>query len=227
MGDTRRILVLAVVLAGLAMGSPALAHNDHEALGAGPGPANATMPAPRKAEASNGHMEMGSMRAPGEAGMEHGGNETESANKSFGQRLVSWLGRLHTMVIHFPIAMFIGAFAVEVFGLWRGKRDYQHAAYIMLIVGSLGAIVAAFLGWFAGGFYLTDRNPVLMAHRWLGTGIAIFGFILVFLATASRTTPERPRGLFLSLLGILVVAIAIQGFLGATFMHGGLRHLAF
>ncbi|MBN8812348.1 MAG: hypothetical protein BGP17_02515 [Sphingomonas sp. 67-41] len=170
---------------------------------------------------------MGSMNAPSDTDMDHGHDEAGSANKTFGERLVSWLGRLHTMVIHFPIAMFIGAFAVEVFGLWRGKRDYQHAAYIMLIVGSAGAIAAAFLGWFAGGFYLTDRNPVLMTHRWLGTGIAIFGFILVYLATASRKSPERSRTLFFSLLGIMVAAIAIQGFLGATFMHGGLRHLAF
>jgi len=225
MSNTRRIFVLAVALAGLAMGSPALGHNDHEALGAGPGPANAVAPAPQNADASNGHMEMGSMNAPSDTDMDHGHDEAGSANKTFGERLVSWLGRLHTMVIHFPIAMFIGAFAVEVFGLWRGKRDYQHAAYIMLIVGSAGAIAAAFLGWFAGGFYLTDRNPVLMTHRWLGTGIAIFGFILVYLATASRKSPERSRTLFFSLLGIMVAAI--QGFLGATFMHGGLRHLAF
>src|SRR3546814_10034418 len=79
------------------------------------------------------------------------------------------------MVIHFPIALFIGAFGVELFGLWRRNRDYQHVAHIMLVVGALGAIVAAFLGWFAGGFYLTDRNPILMTHRWLGTSIAVFG----------------------------------------------------
>ena len=131
------------------------------------------------------------------------------------------------MVIHFPIAMFIGAFAVELFGLWRRTRDYQHVAYVMLIVGAIGAIVAAFLGWFAGGFYLTDRNPILMTHRWLGTSIAAVGVLLVIMAAASRRTPEKSRTVLLSILGLMVVAISIQGFLGGTFMHGGLRHLAF
>ena len=70
--------------------------------------------------------------------------------------------------------------------MWRRNRDYQHVAHIMLVVGALGAIAAAFLGWFAGGFYLTDRNPILMT-----------------------------------------LAISIQGFLGGTFMHGGIYHLAF
>ena len=71
--------------------------------------------------------------------------------------------------------MFIGAFAVELFGLWRRIRDYQRAAHVILVVGALGAIAAAFLGWFADGFYLWDRNPILMTHRWLGTLIVVFG----------------------------------------------------
>jgi uncharacterized membrane protein len=155
------------------------------------------------------------------------GQEQTGTPKTFGERLVSWLGRLHTMVVHFPIAMIIGAFGVEVFGLARRSRDYQHVAYVMLIVGAIGAIVAAFLGWFAGGFYLTDRNAILMIHRWLGTGIAAVSLILVLMATASKRTPDRSRTLLLVLLGLAVAAISIQGFLGGTFMHGGLRHLAF
>jgi uncharacterized membrane protein len=131
------------------------------------------------------------------------------------------------MVIHFPIAMFIGAFGVELFGLWRRNRDYQHVAHIMLIVGALGAIVAAFLGWFAGGFYLTDRNPILMTHRWLGTSIAVFGVALAWMAARHRKEPERSRTLYWVVLGLMTLAISVQGFLGGTFMHGGINHLAF
>lgn len=91
----------------------------------------------------------------------------------------------------------------------------------------LGAIVAAFLGWFAGGFYLTDRNPILMTHRWLGTAIAGVGLVLVYLAAGHRRAPERSRKLYLVLLGLMTLAISVQGFRGGTFMHGGLNHLAF
>lgn len=227
LSSARRIVVIAVAVAGLMTGSAAFAHEDHEKLGAGPGPAaEQVVPAQNQAMAMPG-MEADGHMAEGGMDMGHALDPESRRNKTFEQRLVSWLGRLHTMVIHFPIAMFVGAFAVELFGLWRRNRDYQHVAYIMLIVGSLGAIVAAFLGWFAGGFYLTDRNPVLMIHRWLGTAIAISGFILVYLAAASRKTPERSRTVLVSLLGLMVLAVSIQGFLGGTFMHGGLRHLAF
>ena len=188
-------LLLAVAMS---VSTSAAAHEDHDALGAGPG-ANSAVETQKKdgADAGDGHMGMGSMstvdmnmggRDIAGDDMDMGGmhEETANKNKSFGERLVSWLGRLHTMVIHFPIALFIGAFGVELFGLWRRNRDYQHVAHIMLVVGALGAIAAAFLGWFAGGFYLTDRNPILMT-----------------------------------------LAISIQGFLGGTFMHGGIYHLAF
>ena len=228
----KRLTLLAAALLALQAGSAAVAHENHEQLGAGPGPAAApsvqgaqpTSPGvpPRPSSSPHGNMEMDAHMD----GMVHGQEQTGEP-KSFEQRLVSWLGRLHTMVVHFPIAMIIGAFAVELYGLWQRSRDYQHVAYVMLIVGAVGAMVAAFLGWFAGGFYLTDRNSILMTHRWLGTGIAAFSLLLVFMAAASRKTPDKSRRLLLILLGLAVTAISIQGFLGGTFMHGGLRHLAF
>lgn len=226
-----RSILLAAALLVLQTGQAALAHENHEQLGAGPGPtpaasthgAEAGRPVPESPAPSGlGDMQMGAHMD----GMVHGQEQT-GLPRSFGQRLVSWLGRLHTMIVHFPIAMIIGAFAVELVGLRRKSRDYQHAAYVMLIVGAIGAIAAAFLGWFAGGFYLTDRNTVLMIHRWLGTGIAAFSLVLVYLAGASRNAPERSRTLLLAFLALAGTAISVQGFLGGTFMHGGLRHLAF
>jgi heme A synthase len=97
----------------------------------------------------------------------------------------------------------------------------------MLIVGVLGAVVAAFLGWFAGGFYLTDRNQVLMLHRWLGTAIAGAGFVLLYLSATARRTPEKPRTAYWIALALMTIAIAIQGYIGGSFMHGGMRHMAF
>ena len=220
-------LCLATIL--LSTTGPALAHEDHDKLGAGPGPSkaeqiatNAAAPT-ESADVVNMHEGMASAH---EEAVEHQIDVAE-ANKTFGQRLVSWLGRMHTVIIHFPIAMFIGALLVELYGIWRKEREYERAAQVMLVVGALGAVLAAFLGWFAGGFYLTDRNAVLMIHRWLGTGIAVLGFVLLYFAASARRAPDRPRTIYWIVLGAMTVAIAVQGFLGGTFMHGGINHLAF
>lgn len=223
------ILPKIVALFLLIAAPPALAHEDHDALGAGPGPAAETS-GPKRPPAAADQSEMAAahdeMAAAHGQAMEHHA-EAADANRTFGERLVSWLGRVHSLVVHFPIAMFLGALAVELYGLWRDRPDLRRAAEVMLIVGAVGAVAAAFLGWFAGGFYLTDRNPILMAHRWLGTAIAAAGLILLYLSASARRAPERPRRAYWAVLGVLTVGIAIQGWLGGTFMHGGIGHMAF
>ena len=97
----------------------------------------------------------------------------------------------------------------------------------MLVVGAIGAVVAAVLGWFAGGFYLTDRNTILMIHRWLGTAIAAVGLLLLYLSATARRAPDRPRTAYWVGLGAITIAIAVQGYLGGSFMHGGMNHMAF
>lgn len=230
---SRRLVQWAVlVLAGLSLStaSSSLAHENHDQLGAGPGPVKKAAATPAKAAAAVAPAEKAGMHE-GMAGVHEQAMEEHEAmadqNKTLGQRLVSWLGRLHTLVIHFPIAMFVGALGVELFGLWRRDRNYTAAAHVMLIVGAAGAVVAALLGWFAGGFYLTDRNQVLMLHRWLGTAIAGAAIILLYLSATARREPEKPRTTYWIALGVMTVAIAVQGYIGGSFMHGGMNHMAF
>ncbi len=175
----------------------------------------------------SGHVgaELSDTAMSDEEAMGHTHDES-AAGKTFAQRLFKWLGRLHILAIHFPIAMIIGALGIELFGLLRRETSYQHAARIMLIVGALGAVGAASLGWFAGGFTLSDRNPVLMAHRWLGTAIAVLAVVLAYLAVGLRRRPGS-RKIYWLLLAGLSIAVSVQGWLGGSFMHGGLRHLAF
>lgn len=220
-----RAAVMAVALLGLVAGAPLSAHENHDELGAGPGPAVevANVPPIEKASEADAHTNMAV--AHGEAMDQHA--QAAERSKTFGERLMSWLGRLHSLVVHFPIAMFVGALGVELFGLWRGKRDYGQATHVMLIVGAVGAVAAALLGWFAGGFYMTDRNSVLMVHRWLGTAIAVAGLLLLYLSATARRAPEKPRTVYWALLGGMTVAIAIQGYIGGSFMHGGMSHMAF
>ena len=227
----RRLAALLITVLLLTMAAPTFAHKDHDKLGAGPGPSAAEQAAPKAAApAAAAPADMANMHENMAEGHEMAMEQHEDAadeNRTFGQRLVSWLGRLHTLLVHFPIAMFVGALLVELYGRWQKNREFERAAHVMLIVGTIGAVVAAFLGWFAGGFYLTDRNQVLMIHRWLGTAIAVFGFVLLYLAAAAHRAPEKPRTIYWILLGAMTIAIAVQGFLGGTFMHGGMGHMNF
>lgn len=230
--EMRRVIKLgqrsvsAMMMAILVLlAAPVMAHENHDQLGAGPGTQKAAKPTQEKAAvpapvAANMHEGMAMEHEEAAAAHE----EAADANKTTGQRLVSWLGRMHPFSVHFPIAMFFGAVGVELFGLWRRNREYQRAAFVMLVVGAIGAVVAAALGWFAGGFYWTDRNPILMIHRWLGTAIALFAVLLVYLTAKAHRRSEQPRSIYWAVLGLMTIGIAVQGYLGASFMHGGMDH---
>lgn len=216
---------LFIVAWAAALGTTqAYAHSADE-MGAGPGEPVQEQPV-TPADKMQGAPEH--MRADGhDHTMPMNHDAVSNEHKTFGARLMDWLGRLHVTAIHFPIAMVLGALAVEIYGAARKTERYQQAARAMLVVGAIGAGVAMILGWLAGGFFISDRNQILTIHRWLGTAIAIVAAVLAYLAVRQRTKPETSRTVYWTVLGGLAVAISIQGFLGGTFMHGGLRHLAF
>ena len=246
-----RTLTLCIAFALASFSGPVLAHGDPTEMGAGPGTSDqhhkeamgsdVAQSAEMQGMMDEGTMPMmpdGSAPAAPESdhmgGMsdDHGGmmahDEAEdNSNKSFGVRLFIWLGKLHIVVIHFPIAMIVAAFAAEAFGVARNKPDWRSAARIMLVIGALGAVAAAFLGWFAGGFYLYDRNLILTTHRYLGMTVAI-GAVLLAWAGLSRFHHGRSEErIFAVLLGLLTIGVLVQAFLGGTFMHGGMNHMNF
>src|SRR3546814_13591923 len=100
----KRVALRLAVRAGLMLTSPVLAHENHEESGAGPGPAvEQNVVAAEKAEAVDLHSDMAA--ALGEAQGQH--MEAGEEYKPFGQALVSWHGRLHPHVVHFPIAILL------------------------------------------------------------------------------------------------------------------------
>lgn len=215
-----------IVACAAALGTTqAYAHSADE-MGAGPGKPVQEQPVTPAHTMPDAHEHMREAEGHDHTmPMDH--NAVGNEHKTFAARLVNWLGRLHVTAIHFPIAMILGALAVEIYGAARKTERYQEAARTMLLVGAIGAGVAMILGWFAGGFFISDRNQILTIHRWLGTAIAIAAALLAYLAIRQRTRPGTSRTGYWIILGSLAVALCVQGFMGGTFMHGGLRHLAF
>jgi hypothetical protein len=56
---------------------------------------------------------------------------------------------------------------------------------------------------------------------------SIAGLLLLNLAATARQSPERRRPIYWIMLARMTIAIAIQGYIGGSFMHGGMDHLIF
>lgn len=94
-------------------------------------------------------------------------------------RLLKYVGKLHVLVIHFPIAFLLGACLAQWWFMAKGTGE--RTALVMLWFGTLGAIAAASLGWaFAyDSAYFGDSEELLFWHRWLGTSTATVALLVL------------------------------------------------
>jgi uncharacterized membrane protein len=85
----------------------------------------------------------------------------------------SFFGRLHPVLVHFPIALVLVAAAVELVGLFRKRPAAPEVLEILLGFGALGAVAAAATGWWFAGQQENADEVLLRWHRWLGVGVAV------------------------------------------------------
>jgi uncharacterized membrane protein len=126
-----------------------------------------------------------------------------------------FLGRVHPFAVHFPIALLLLAALAEIFMILRPAAGGQIIVRFLVAGGAVGAVAAALLGWFAGGWRLADRSEALALHRWNGTAIAA-----VSLAAAWLAFRPGSRTAFRAILTILAVALLVQGYLGGEMVFG-------
>jgi len=128
------------------------------------------------------------------------------------RRIMQLLGKLHVVVIHFPIALLAAAAIGESWWMWKRFPGRSPFVRFCVLLGGGGAVVAAILGWIHasyGGFG-ADTGQAMMLHRWLGT-IAAVGAI-VTLALSEWDEIRKHRSLLFR--GVLFASAAIVGAAG-------------
>ena len=128
-----------------------------------------------------------------------------------------WLhvfGRLHPLVLHFPIAMLLIAVVVLAFpSLMRDKSDSRHYGNGLLLAGCLAASFTVIAGM------LLSREPgyeaeALFWHKW--TGLAVFwGSSLLYVYMEKSPPALRNAG-----LAFITASLLVSGHLGASITHG-------
>ena len=147
--------------------------------------------------------------------------EAEAA-KSVPERLLDWLGRIHPFAVHFPLALFPVAWVALILARRRGAAPDDTTRALVIVAGAAG-LLAALLGWINGGWRLADSDPILQAHRWLGTVLGLAAGVLGLWAW--RRASAMAAGWTVALLGGLTLALLVQGWLGGALIHG-IDHLA-
>jgi mono/diheme cytochrome c family protein/uncharacterized membrane protein len=144
----------------------------------------------------------------------------------FVTKLLSWLGQFHPPSVHFPIALLAAAAVAELLRLLTGNPTFDAISRYCLWFGAVTALLAGALGWFLGGFRLTDGSWIMMLHRWLGTStVAGAGLVLIWGEGSRRPERHRSRAWFRVALLLEAVLGLITGFFGGAVVFG-LDHYA-
>ena len=132
---------------------------------------------------------------------------------------MAFAGRLHPLLIHFPITLVLLAVTAESVFLVARDARWQFIASVSVQAGALAAAAAAGAGWLLAATGAMEPTSYLEFHRWLGTAVAV---LAVAAAIASRARARTLYRVSLFAAGALLpIASHLGGVLvwGADFIH--------
>ncbi|MFC5411099.1 DUF1549 domain-containing protein [Larkinella bovis] len=127
--------------------------------------------------------------------------------------LWQFLGRLHPLIVHFPVGLLCVALLLEIIG-WSRKSDEMRAGIKALVwIGAISSVVAAAFGLILVNQEEYGGNTVTV-HQWSGLATMALALLTVFALRTRRTL------LYRSLLFLTVFGVTIAGHYGALLTHG-------
>lgn len=143
-----------------------------------------------------------------------------SLDAEFLDRLIQFGGRLHPMLVHFPIALIVVAGVIELIRIRKPPTPGADPVFYCLLFGALGAIVSAATGWVLAEDF-SSESRTLFFHRWLGVGVAGLASVTWFLSLLARSGERGwARATYRLGLALSIVLVSIGGHLGGVLVHG-------
>ena len=127
--------------------------------------------------------------------------------------LWQFLGRLHPLIVHFPVGLLCIALLLEGVSWFRKTTDLRAGINALLWIGTISAILAAGLG-----LILVNQEDYagegVTIHQWSGIATMSLAILTVTALRLNRVT------LYRSLLVLTVVGVSVAGHYGAMLTHG-------
>jgi uncharacterized membrane protein len=211
------LVLVTLAFAGLTTSTSALPQADHDST------EHSHEESEQATEQSEGAQEHGHATEESEGAQEHD-HATDHGDESGG--LTIMLGKVHPMVVHFPIALILAAGLAELLILVGGSKWLwlQGSSRFGIALGGMSALLAAPLGWLAASNadYGPDLLDTLLYHRILGVTTAVAAVLLWIISERLARSQDRgtSRKMYRSLLFATCLIIPITGHLGATLVFG-------
>lgn len=133
--------------------------------------------------------------------------------------LWTFLGRLHPMIVHFPIALLLIAAALELFTLKNFASPLRPGINILVFIGAASAVLSALAGWLLFTQDEMEGEGVAL-HQVLGNITALLGLATTFLLYRFHKGQHNLVKLYRTTLFCTAIGVSVAGHFGASLTHG-------
>ena len=133
---------------------------------------------------------------------------------------MSFIGKFHPLLVHFPIALVLAAAAAELVVLATTRTAWRTVAVANIRAGAALGVVTAITGWLFAASPLVDTSPSLEWHRWVGVASAAGAIGAALLSSRLPMASRRSAFAYRFLLFVTALLVAITGHLGGTLVWG-------
>lgn len=132
-----------------------------------------------------------------------------------------WVGIIHPMIIHFPIALIFVAALAEILYLLTKKNIYSCAGEFAIVCAAIAIVPTVLTGLaFAYSADYTGKTAVfLWWHQYLGLFTALMTLAAAYIRECDWKEGQS-RGLYYLFLGISFMTVSLTAFLGGEMAWG-------
>jgi uncharacterized membrane protein len=128
-------------------------------------------------------------------------------------------GRLHPLLVHFPIALILIAAVAELVSLKTRFPEWHAVGVANARAGAAFAVASAGAGWLLASSRIVEASPALEWHRWLGVMAAVAA-VAAALTTGDVDRPSSQLWLYRIALFSAAACVAVAGHFGAVLVWG-------
>jgi uncharacterized membrane protein len=132
---------------------------------------------------------------------------------------MAFIGRLHPLLIHFPIVLVLAAAAIEIAATVAKSDRWRAMAAVNVRAAAVFAALAVIAGWRLAQISGADATPLLEWHRWVGTTSAALTIAAAIAGSAGRRS-SAIAWLYRPALFAAGLLVAVAGHLGGLLVWG-------
>src|ERR1700722_10781492 len=124
---------------------------------------------------------------------------------------MSFIGKFHPLLVHFPIALVLAAAAAELVAIATPRKAWRTVAVANIRAGAAIGIVTAITGWLFASSPAVDVTTSREWHRWLGMAGAVGALGAALLSSRLQVSTRHSAFAYRVLLFVTALLVAITG----------------